>query len=185
MKYFLRLSTLLLGIVLGASAVFVFQHIKLRANTPQTAERALSKSVQPIATSITEISLERTECYGPCPTYKLILRKDGTASYIGEANVKRKGKYKGKVFEYYFNRLAALMESHGYTDINFADNNVLCFDSPHVITSVSYDDGRHKTIDKDECLDSMPDMAERATKLWEIEMAIDGVAASIDWQPDK
>lgn len=46
---------------------------------------------------IDEIGLERTACFGPCPIYSVIIRKDGTFRYIGEGNVKRKGIFTGTV----------------------------------------------------------------------------------------
>jgi len=36
---------------------------------------------------ITEVTLERTPCFGACPEDTLILRKDGTAAYLGRRNV--------------------------------------------------------------------------------------------------
>ena len=38
---------------------------------------------------LTEISLERTPCFGSCPVDKVVLRPDGTATYIGRRFVER------------------------------------------------------------------------------------------------
>jgi hypothetical protein len=40
---------------------------------------------------ITEISLERTPCYGSCPVDQVILRSGGTARYMGTRFVPRTG----------------------------------------------------------------------------------------------
>ena len=42
---------------------------------------------------ITEIRLERTPCFGSCPVDEVILRPDGSATYIGKRFVKRIGRY--------------------------------------------------------------------------------------------
>jgi hypothetical protein len=38
------------------------------------------------------IRLARTACYGYCPVYQIEIRADGRVDYVGEANVKVKGK---------------------------------------------------------------------------------------------
>jgi Domain of unknown function (DUF6438) len=42
-----------------------------------------------------EFSLERTECFGPCPVYKVTIRLDGSVRYVGKKNVQRIGTYTG------------------------------------------------------------------------------------------
>lgn len=39
-------------------------------------------------TGISEIAIEGTGCLGPCPDYTLIVRSDGTATYMGRANTR-------------------------------------------------------------------------------------------------
>lgn len=40
-------------------------------------------------TGISEIAIEGTGCFGSCPIYTLILRSDGTATYMGRRNIRR------------------------------------------------------------------------------------------------
>src|SRR5687767_9775945 len=64
---------------------------------------------------ISEITLEMSP--GSSTTsraFKITLRRDGTAFYHGEANVKLKGKYKGSISEEDFLRLAAFIEERKF-----------------------------------------------------------------------
>lgn len=176
MKYFLCLTTLLLGIALGASAVFVYQPIRARLTMVRNTEQLNTKAAQPLAASIIKISLQRMEGVRNYPVYEVTLEKDGTASYIGESNVKLKGTYKGNFNKLDFDYLAKLLESNNYYGL--ADKYHSCFPSgSQVITRVSYSNRTGKTVDRD--------VAINTTELWQIETAIDGVASKIDWQPDK
>lgn len=42
-------------------------------------------------------SLERTPCFGRCPTYKVRINNDGTATYQGIRSVEREGTFTGKM----------------------------------------------------------------------------------------
>jgi hypothetical protein len=112
---------------------------------------------------ITEVTLERTACYGSCPIYKVTLRRDGTISYKGEEFVELKGAYEGKV--YGFERLAQLILSNGYFSLknNYTINAT---DLPSTITTV-VSGGKRKTVTN--YGDTGP------IELWGIEMAIDGM----------
>jgi hypothetical protein len=44
-------------------------------------------------------SMERTACYGKCPTYKLIVYASGELQYHGKQNVKNIGAFEGTVSE--------------------------------------------------------------------------------------
>ena len=46
---------------------------------------------------ITQITMERTACFGTCPCYKLTIYDDGTIDYEGKEYVKEKGHRRGKV----------------------------------------------------------------------------------------
>ncbi len=115
---------------------------------------------------ITEITLERTACFGTCPMYKVTLKADGTFTYVGQEYVEHKGTYTGRF--YGFNRLAQLIEKYGY--FNMRDNySVSMTDLPSTVTSVVRN-GRRKKITN--YGDSGP------VELWAIERAIDGVLAN-------
>lgn len=112
---------------------------------------------------ITEVTLERSVCFGYCPVYKVTLRRDGTISYNGIEYVPLKGAYEGTV--YGFERLAQLIIARGY--FNLKDNYTInATDLPTTVTSVVRN-GKRKTIKN--YGDSGP------VELWGIEMAIDGM----------
>ncbi|HKR02541.1 MAG TPA: DUF6438 domain-containing protein [Pyrinomonadaceae bacterium] len=122
---------------------------------------------------ITEITLERTACFGYCPIYTVTLRRDGTISYNGKKFVQLEGMYEGKF--YGFERLAQLILSRGY--FNLKDNyTVNATDLPSTITSVVRG-GKRKTIRN--YGDSGP------VELWGIEMAIDGVLRGAELEKAK
>lgn len=120
---------------------------------------------------ITEITLERTRCYGNCPAYRLVLRQDGTATYIGRANVERIGTYRGKIDEYTFDRLSDLLRSEGYFELR-DHYSLTVTDLPSVITSALLI-GKRKTVVN--YGDTGP------VKLWGMELAIDAVSEHIKW----
>jgi hypothetical protein len=112
---------------------------------------------------ITEVTLERTACFGYCPTYKVTLRRDGTISYNGRKFVELEGTYEGTA--YGFDHLAELIISSGY--FNLKDRyTIKATDLPSTITSVVRG-GKRKTITN--YGDTGP------VELWGIEMAIDGI----------
>jgi hypothetical protein len=115
---------------------------------------------------ITEVTLERTSCFGACPMYKVTLRRDGTISYNGRRFVELEGVYEGKV--YGFDRLAQLIIASGY--FNLKDGYALnATDLPSANTSVVRN-GKRKTVTN--YGDAGP------VELWGIEMAIDGMLKS-------
>lgn len=124
---------------------------------------------------ISEITLERTRCYGPCPAYKVILRRDGTAIYIGKANVEQMGTYKGTIHRYHFDRLTDLLRSHGYLELNEKYARTIT-DQASVVTSVLFGNKRKTVVNY---ADSGP------VRLWEIEMVIDAVATQVKWEKER
>jgi hypothetical protein len=46
---------------------------------------------------ISEISLERTQCFGTCPSYQVTIRSDGTVEYEGKEFVTQKGNKRSKI----------------------------------------------------------------------------------------
>lgn len=158
MKRLLILATLAFTIVCAVSA-------QKKRGASQSEGSGSGNSSQ-----ITEITLERTACFGTCPMYTLTLRRDGTATYVGREYVERKGTYKGKI--YGFDRLAQLVQSRGYFNLK-DEYTVNATDLPSAITSVVRS-GRRKTIRN--YGESGP------VELWGIEVAIDGMIANTKWE---
>ena len=135
-------------------------------------EKNLSgRSETPEWEGISEISLERTGCFGSCPIYKAVLRKDGTVIYIGKDFVTRKGLWKGKLV-YGFSSLAELIYRSGF--FNLRDK----YEAPYTdldtsLISVVRDDKR-KTVTNYG--------GEAPIEVWGIEKAIEALVANVEWQ---
>jgi hypothetical protein len=155
LKHYLIFITLILVTALTVTA-------QKRKGNPQNERRG--------GEQITEITLERTACFGACPMYKITLMRDGTATYVGRRFVDRVGTYKGNV--YGFERLAQFVESQGFFKLN-NEYTVAVTDLPSTITS-AVRQGQRKTI---------VDYGNIAPlELWAIEQSIDGIVANTRWE---
>ena len=67
-------------------------------------------------TEISAISLERTSCYGTCPSYKVIAYRDGRIQYEGKDYVTIKGKRISAIGPTQFAKLAKKVEEIGFLD---------------------------------------------------------------------
>lgn len=130
--------------------------------------------------SDTVITLERTTCYGTCPSYTLSILKDGTVNYIGREYVRVKGTAQWKVdpavvdsLVREFIKIDYFSLDDRYTRIKNADGTFseATGDSPTTITSVNFS-GKHKEIVNNE---GAP------TKLRDLERAIDEAVNSKKW----
>lgn len=68
----------------------------------------------PPATEIDSITLERTACYGPCPSYTITIHRDGTVAYHGRSSVKVGGRRTRKIPVEQFQKLAREVERIGF-----------------------------------------------------------------------
>ena len=59
-------------------------------------------------------SMQRTPCFGTCPSYKLTILEDGTAYYEGGRFAPREGSYTGKVGADTMEKLWEMAESVGF-----------------------------------------------------------------------
>jgi hypothetical protein len=62
----------------------------------------------------TVITLERTECFGTCPSYKLSISANGEVVFVGQRFVKRVGKVKGRISPDQLKQLIAEFERINY-----------------------------------------------------------------------
>jgi hypothetical protein len=122
--------------------------------------------------AITEISLERTPCYGTCPIDKAVFRSNGTAEYSGTEHVERRGNYKGKIGKDEFEKLARLVAEKKFFDLKDAYSKPIT-DHPTLITTVK----RGKAEKK------VSNYADAAPKgLGEIEKKVIEVMEKTDWK---
>lgn len=132
---------------------------------PQTQDKAATDP-------ITEISLERTACFGACPIDKVTLHADGTATYHGERFVEQLGQYKGAFYSHDFERLVELIKAQQFFALKdrYA---VPATDLPSIIISVTRN-GKSKTV--------TDYGGDGPLSLWTVQAAIRGVASDIKWQ---
>ncbi len=89
-------------------------------------------------------SLERTPCFGTCPTYKITIFQDGSAVYEGRRFAPREGRYTGRVDAATMKALKEEAEARGF----FAMDDVYdrpVTDLPSVIIRV-HADARDKQV---------------------------------------
>ena len=122
--------------------------------------------------TITEITIERTRCYGSCPVYRLILRSNHQASYFGRDFVEKIGEYKGVIDPIDMQGLVTYLTEIDffYLEDQYTDRAT---DGPATITTVKMGD-RTKTI--------VHSGTDAPLSLWAFEMAIDGAGSHVIWQ---
>jgi hypothetical protein len=132
-------------------------------------------SIEPPAS---EIVLERGPCFGTCPIYRVTLRSDGTATFVGWNHVGRVGVYHGAITAADFRRVADRFASARFREL---DDSYLqpIMDLPVVRTTlVRGDSGRKVVLDH-----GVVGVAavEGPAVLLELQAAIDRVADGIAW----
>jgi hypothetical protein len=124
---------------------------------------------------ISEVTLERSGGMVFRSGYKVVLRKDGRAEYIGETYAKREGKYRGHISKEQFERLAEVIVENDYFSLDDKYHAEVT-DSDTITTSVVFSGGRKRVEDFGR------GGGERLTN---IEREIDKVAEQIVWVRDK
>ena len=102
--------------------------------------------------SLELLTLERTVCYGWCPSYKITVSGDGRVTYEGRKFVKEVGRREKLLDRHSLQRLADEVQRLSYFRLrdHYASSedgcSTLSTDSPSVITSVRVG-GTTKTVD--------------------------------------
>lgn len=89
-------------------------------------------------------SLERTPCFGTCPTYKVTIMQDGAAVYEGRRFAPREGRYTGQVDAATMQALKEEAEARGFYGMDDVYDRPVT-DLPSVIIRVNAD-GRDKQV---------------------------------------
>ena len=84
---------------------------------PAAAEEAAT-ALEKMNSDSVYFSIERTPCFGSCPTYKLTIFQDGSATYEGRRFSPREGRYTGHVDQAKMNALKAVADSLGFYKLN-------------------------------------------------------------------
>ena len=75
------------------------------AATPRQSTTAAPGARQPRDLSGVQVRMERTSCYGICPSYSVDIGGDGQVSYVGVEFVAKRGRMKGSADPAQINRL--------------------------------------------------------------------------------
>jgi len=122
--------------------------------------------------AITEISVEHTPCFGTCPAYKVTLRRDGTATFVGRRFADKTGTYRADVGG--FSHLAQAFGRPAFWRLK-PRYAIPITDAPGVITSVVRG-GHRRTVTN--YGDAGPQ------ELWELQALVDGAVAQAKWTQD-
>ena len=180
------MKTFIIAILLVASFLALAGEISdfhLKNARDKSGDSRKSRSYDEIASTnhgITEIGIERTGCYGTCPSYTFIVKSDGTFRYKGLDHVERKGEFSGRISVWSFHQLAQFIRDSSYLELEDGYTG-MDTDNPTTYTMVVMN-GKRKTVSN--YANAGP------TKLWAIEQLIDDLMAKAKWDgtqetPDK
>lgn len=148
-RFNLRLLVAL--ITFGIGVLFVsFGIIENSVKTP-FQELPFQPSNQTESQESTEITLERTACFGDCPDYKLTISGDGTIVFEGRKFVKTNGIVKSKIDSEKIQQIINEFEKAKYFSLNdkYVNEGDGCpevwTDSPTARTSIKIN-GKTKSI---------------------------------------
>jgi hypothetical protein len=131
----------------------------------------------------TTITLERTECFGVCPVYKVTISADGTVTFHGERHVEKMGVAKGSVSREEVGKLVARFEAVNYFSLKDAytpdsgNCTEVATDHPSANTSISMG-GKFKSVRH---YHGCTGLKEELKGLTELEDEIDEVADTARW----
>jgi hypothetical protein len=127
---------------------------------------------------ITNITLERTTCYGTCPAYRLALHPDGSVYYEGKDYVREKGRRTGRIAPEAFQKIAVKVAAIRFFDLHDEYNSqeingatTFVTDQPTTITTVTRG-GQTKKIEN---------YFGGPKRLYELEQLIDQLTESYKW----
>jgi hypothetical protein len=121
----------------------------------------------------TDIDLEQSGSFGVPSGFKMVLRRDGAASFSGEPSARLKGNYHGRVSKQQFESLEALLREKKF--LSFEDKyDSRMKDAQTITISVVHSGGKKTVVDYN-----------GGRKLSDIAEAINKTAGQIDWVKDE
>jgi hypothetical protein len=127
------------------------------------------------------VRLERTGCYGDCPSYKLIIHGDGRVEYVGDQNVKLTGQQESRIELADIKRIVSEFEKANYFSIDqYTEKScscTLCTDMPTTTTEIQVKGSSHQVEHYHGCTCA-------PKGLWVLEKAIDDLVHTEQWTGD-
>ena len=172
------MKTLIIAVLLGvgftvSGGEISDLHFKNAGDKPGDPEKSRSHAeVASTNHGIAEIGIERTGCYGTCPAYTFIVKRDGTFRYQGGKYAERQGEFYGTVPVRDFHQLAQFIKDSGYMSLEDTYARMVT-DNSTTYTMVVMD-GKQKVIKN--YADAGP------TKLWAIQQLMDNLMGKAHWE---
>ncbi|MCO6482437.1 MAG: hypothetical protein J5I62_06555 [Flavobacteriales bacterium] len=108
--------------------------------------------------------IQRTACYGTCPTYRLTIYDDGLAVYEGVRFVARQGRYTGHVAPATMEALLKLAEAKGFFTMDDVYDKPVT-DLPSVIIRVHADQRDKQVVGRVGAPQSFRDLAQEVENM--------------------
>jgi hypothetical protein len=144
MKSLLSAAGLFLTIYFGLSVAPAFQNDDKQAGSSNAARQAAQNLS---SDSLKEITLDyRGQGWGKIPEYKVVLRQNGTATYVGEGLMQLKGKYKGEIERDDFRQLAEFFLEEGFFELPDYDEKAPQISHSEMIILSVLRHGERKTV---------------------------------------
>lgn len=92
------------------------------------------------------LRLEKTDCYGKCPSYIAEVYSDGTATFEGKANVEKIGTFEAQMPRRQIKTIQDQAANFNFFELDtiYPSNNQLLPDLPSTITLVAFDEDQHR-----------------------------------------
>ena len=118
--------------------------------------------------------LERTPCYGQCPTYQLRIYSDLSVTYVGRMHVEKEGFYTGTITQEALEQLKAKAMEIGYFDMEHHYNGSIT-DIPSTFSMAQFGGMKKKIMNR----------YKGPQNLIDFEKMLDDFANAIEWTPGK
>jgi hypothetical protein len=147
------------------------------------AERTALASADQVDLGTVEIGLERTPCFGSCPSYRVTIRGDGSVSYFGDDYVRVQGERIRLITATAVNELLAQFDAAKFGDLDDEYVQEVTDDPSTYLTLVR--DGRSKRVLNywsQASLERIHQLAERGFNVAHLEVhrRLDALADAID-----
>ena len=156
----------------------------LRVAKPSSESAQTKDQTTPSDSDLREvtIAMERTGCYGNCPSYVVTIKGDGTVEYVGKDNVSVKGARQSTIQLETLKKLMSDFASAGFLSISndYSGDHCkcgYCTDMPTAITTLQVKETKHSVTHYYGCR-----CAPRS--LFGLETAIDKSANVEQWTGD-
>ena len=137
---------------------------------------ALATNVGAADAPITQIKLQHTECYGPCPVDEITLNADGNAQFAGVSNGTRQGFYRGQVAPEKFAALTRALEDQNFFELRAEIGDALTTDAPDAIVSATRGGVSYRVTFR---------ASGNRELLAKLEAAFSDASAQIEWKKDE